>query len=208
MNKIAKQGDTISWSFGSSVDIPDFLRDNTFEAKVSVVNNESKEYGVYAEYGQDFIPFSEATVVKVRKIVIVDIDGTVAKVGDRLKYLKSEKPDWDKFYASCFDDDPISEMVDLVKVLQEKYTIVFLTGRREQVRTITAEWLNKNEIFGHLLMRPDDNKRHDIEVKPEQFKKAGYEISDVAFVLEDRDSMVKKWRSLGLKCLQVDYGDF
>ena len=36
----------------------------------------------------------------------------------------------------------------------------------------------------------------------------GLDFSDVAFILEDRDSMVKKWRDLGLTCLQVAYGDF
>lgn len=30
----------------------------------------------------------------------------------------------------------------------------------------------------------------------------------VAFILEDRNSMVKKWRELGFKCLQVADGDF
>jgi phosphatidate phosphatase PAH1 len=34
----------------------------------------------------------------MKKIVVVDIDGTVSKVGERLKYLKSKKPNWDNLY--------------------------------------------------------------------------------------------------------------
>lgn len=143
-----------------------------------------------------------------KNTVVVDIDGTIAKVGERLKYLKG-KPDYEKFYASCFDDDPITEMVDLVKHLAKKYTIVYCTGRREQVRKQTADWFFKHDLpTGKLLMRPDKDHRHDVEVKPEQLAKAGIEICQIAFVLEDRNSMVKKWRKLGIKCLQVAYGNF
>ncbi len=145
----------------------------------------------------------------IKEIVIVDIDGTLAKVGDRLKYLKDKNPDWDKFYSSCFQDEPIQEIIDLVDNLQGVYEIVYCTGRREQVRDITEKWLTLNGLIPHtLLMRPNGDKRHDTEVKPEQVKLAGIELGRVAFVLEDRDSMVKKWRKLGLKCLQVEYGDF
>jgi hypothetical protein len=144
----------------------------------------------------------------MRQIVIVDIDGTVAKVGERLKYLQMEKPDYDKFYASCFEDEPIQEIVDLVDNLQGIYEIVFCTGRREEVREVTERWLERNGLFGKVLMRPNKDHRHDTIVKPEQLKKAGIKIKDVHFVLEDRNSMVSKWRKMGLICLQVADGDF
>ena len=41
-----------------------------------------------------------------KDIVIVDIDGTIAKVGDRLKYLQQEPKDWDSFYEHCNEDNP------------------------------------------------------------------------------------------------------
>jgi hypothetical protein len=59
-----------------------------------------------------------------------------------------------------------------------------------------------------ILMRPDGDKRHDTEVKPEMLNKFGVDLNEIAFVLEDRNSMVAKWRELGLKCLQVADGDF
>jgi hypothetical protein len=97
----------------------------------------------------------------------------------------------------------------LVKVLEKNYDIVYCTGRRESVRAITHNWLiNRGLVVDKLLMRPNEDKRHDTEVKPEQLINEDILLQDIAFVLEDRDSMVKKWRGLGLRCLQVDYGDF
>ena len=139
----------------------------------------------------------------MKNIVIVDIDGTISKVGDRLKYLTDfNPPDWDSFYEACDEDEPIQEITNLVKVLSENYSIVFCTGRRESVRIKTDLWLI--EQFGihyfPLIMRPDGDFRHDTEVKPEMLNKHGINLDEVAFVLEDRNSMVQKWREMGLKC--------
>lgn len=146
--------------------------------------------------------------------IIVDIDGTISKVGERLKYLQQEPKDWDSFYNDCFEDEPIPEIVQLVQELFEECNdIIFCTGRRESCRQRTIQWF-KNHFTSPLvaqsllLMRPDNDHRHDTEVKPELLKNAGIELDSIAFVLEDRNSMVKKWREFGLICLQVAEGDF
>ena len=145
-----------------------------------------------------------------KDIVIVDIDGTIAKVGDRLKYLQQEPKDWDSFYEHCDEDEPIEDSIRVVKDLYFcGYNIVFCTGRRESVRTKTMEWIKKYLNFNpcgyRLLMRKDNDWRHDTEVKPQMLD---FPASEVLFVLEDRNSMVKKWRELGYTCLQVTDGDF
>ena len=150
----------------------------------------------------------------MERIVIVDIDGTISKVGERLKYLNQDPKDWDSFYNDSFEDEPIIEMVDLVYDLYlQRYQLVFCTGRRESCREKTINWFNKYfepEIAkrSKLLMRPNKDHRHDSEIKPELLKNAGIKLDSIAFVLEDRNSMVKKWRELGLICLQVAEGDF
>ena len=150
----------------------------------------------------------------MKNIVIVDIDGTISKVGDRLKYLQHDKPDWDSFYDACFDDEPILPIIDLVYSLYlNQFQLVFCTGRRDSVRDQTINWFNKYfepEIakYSKLLMRKSHDFRHDTEVKPELLKNANINLEDIAFVLEDRNSMVQKWRELGLICLQVADGDF
>lgn len=62
-----KVGDTIEWSFDDSEDVPDFLRNNSFKAKVLSVDKKNKEYNVYAEYGPDKIPFDEAKLINKTK---------------------------------------------------------------------------------------------------------------------------------------------
>ena len=147
-----------------------------------------------------------------KNIVVVDIDGTIAKVGDRLKYLQQEKKDWDAFYEHCDEDKPIDEMCLLVADLFVLgRNIVFCTGRRESVREKTRNWLTQNVFSTYdseLLMRKDGDWRHDTEVKPELLQKAGITPDKVYFILEDRDSMVAKWRELGYRCLQVNDGNF
>lgn len=67
--EIAKVGDTIEWSFGLNENVMLDLRGRTFQAEVAIVIQQEgytfdKCYGVYAEYGQDYIPFSDATIIK------------------------------------------------------------------------------------------------------------------------------------------------
>lgn len=150
-----------------------------------------------------------------KDIVICDIDGTISRVGERLKYLQQTPKDWDSFYNDCFDDEPIPEIVTLICKLQAAgYRIVFCTGRRDSVRRQTEAWIQRYTderiFYPRILMRPNDDHRHDTEVKPELLAKylTEDERSQIAFILEDRDSMVAKWRELGYRCLQVDRGEF
>lgn len=146
------------------------------------------------------------------KYVIVDIDGTISKVGDRLKYLQQEPKDWDSFYDHCDEDEPIENILDLVFRLP--YKIIYCSGRRESCRQKTIFWLNRQHVdyTRPILLRKDGDHRHDTEVKPElldeYMKLHNITKDDIAFILEDRTSMVKKWRELGYTCLQVADGDF
>lgn len=65
--------------------------------------------------------------------------------------------------------------------------------------------MNFNPCGYRLLMRKDNDWRHDTIVKPLMLD---FPVSEVLFVLEDRNSMVKRWRELGYTCLQVNDGDF
>lgn len=149
------------------------------------------------------------------KPVIVDIDGTVAKMNEeRLKFITQDRKDWDKFYEMCFQDEPITDIIQLVHELwQAGHDIVFCTSRRESVREITVEWLLK--YFDHfmisdciLLMRPEGDKRQDTDIKPEQLKDIDLNPENVFLILEDRNQMINEWRRLGYRCLQVQKGDF
>lgn len=151
----------------------------------------------------------------MKNTIIVDIDGTIAKIGDRLKYLQQEKKDWDSFYEHCDEDIVIQPIAKLVDYLAVDHEIVFCTGRRESVREKTIQWIDKHLGFAgsfagelKLLMRKDNDWRPDTEVKPELLAKNGYTPDNVWFILEDRDSVVATLRGLGFTVLQVNDGKF
>lgn len=150
--------------------------------------------------------------MKQKNTIVVDIDGTVSRVGDRLKYLQQEKKDWDAFYEHCDEDEPIRDISALVYDLWfVGYDIVFCTGRRESVRAKTSAWLHQhfpNNMDFDLLMRKDGDHRHDTEVKPELLSNNNLTPDNVFLILEDRDSMVNKLRELGYRVLQVAEGKF
>lgn len=154
------------------------------------------------------------------KYLICDIDGTIADCKHRLHYLK--KKDWDSFYDACDKDKPIEPVVSMLQNLWPYYKIIFLTGRRTTCRGKTLNWINEFVVpervkntpvqamseYG-LLMRANGDKRHDIWVKPELLAN-NYDITpdSIAFILEDRNAMVRKWRAMGFTTLQVAEGDF
>lgn len=144
-------------------------------------------------------------------IIISDIDGTISKVGERVKYLNQDPPNWDSFYKDCFDDEPILPVIRMLNELKHHHYIIFFTGRRENCRAKTEAWIWKylrwDERTYKLYMRANDDHRDDTEVKPEFIANISNK-DDIIFILEDRNCMVQKWRELGYLCLQPAEGNF
>lgn len=140
-------------------------------------------------------------------LVIVDIDGTIANGEHRIHHIRKEPRDWDAFYEDCDQDEPHLEVIEMVNALAERYVIVLLTGRREETREQTEEWLANNEVTYHLLiMRPEGNRRDDDVWKLEVGSLFG--LTNIAFVVEDRNRIVEAWRKAGVRCIQVADGNF
>jgi len=152
------------------------------------------------------------------KIIICDIDGTIADCSKRLHYIqdkngkKLDKPNWKSFYAEVNKDEPIKAVVEMIEQLDfeyinASYTIVFLTGRNEVCREKTYEWLRTNiNISGYpLIMRAKNDRRPDTEVKPDLLNKYLKDNPDdeAAFILDDQTHMIDKWEELGYTTLQV-----
>lgn len=142
------------------------------------------------------------------KAVIVDIDGTVALMhGVRGPF------EWHK----VGDDAPNERVVDMVRDLANTgYQIVFVSGRDAVCRAATTEWLDyhfdlciRNTMGDIVLyMRDADDMRDDTVVKNEIFERDIRDNYDVQLVLDDRNKVVKMWRSKGMTCLQVAEGNF
>lgn len=133
------------------------------------------------------------------KAIICDIDGTLAHMKDRSPF------DWSRVGED--EVDPIIK--NLLNAVKDKYVIILVSGRDEVCREKTEKWLRGNDItYGMLLMRPEGDIRKDSIVKREIFENYIRDYYNIQFVLDDRNQVVEMWRSLGLKCLQVQEGDF
>ena len=132
--------------------------------------------------------------------LICDIDGTVAIKGDRSPY------DYSKVGLDTLNT-PIADIVKLHYA--HGFTVLFLSGRDDSCYGATKTWLqNYGFIVDHLFMRKTGDRRKDSIVKLELFNTHIRDNFNVQFVLDDRDQVVKMWRSLGLTCLQVAEGNF
>lgn len=65
---IAEIGDTVSWTFDDKTTDSEMFRGKTFSAEVAMVDVEERHYGVYANYGQDLIPFEHAEIVSTNNL--------------------------------------------------------------------------------------------------------------------------------------------
>lgn len=138
-----------------------------------------------------------------KKIIICDIDGTIANNDHRQHLLKKFK-DWDKFFSQLHLDEPYFEIIEKIKEFKKNgKEIVFITGRPERYRDETNSWLEKYFKFNYeLLMRPNNETRSKIIVKTNIFKQ-NFSPEEIKIVFENDNALIKLWRSFGLKTEQV-----
>lgn len=132
--------------------------------------------------------------------IIVDIDGTLAHMGDRSPYA------WDKVSLDTID----TAVRNVVNSARHFNTVIVLSGRDGSCYADTEKWLNDNGVkFDALFMRETGDSRPDWIIKHELFQQHIAGQYRVDFVLDDRDQVVNLWRNkLGLPTWQVAEGDF
>jgi len=75
----------------------------------------------------------------MRKIIAVDIDGTLCEGGK----WESEK--------DCLNAKPIKKMIDYVNKLYRDEYIIIYTARQNWLMSVTFEWLYQNGVHYHAL---------------------------------------------------------
>ena len=138
---------------------------------------------------------------KLPKAIIVDIDGTLAKMNGRGSF------EWMRVGEDLVNE-PIRHIVNLYKGAGHR--IILFSGRDSVCREVTKKWLQDNFIkWDYLYMRPEGNNEKDAIIKRRLFDDHVDGLFEILFVLDDRNQVVDMWRKdLGLTCLQVNYGDF
>ena len=168
---------------------------------MAMFNQQGQSVGVQINIG------TEPTVEPQQKpvAIICDLDGTLAIHDGRGPYE----------YDQC-DTDLVNEAVRevLLCIKENPYTqierIIYVSGREDSCREKTLTWLKQHMCYfdGLLFMRRTKDHRKDFIVKEEIYREHIEPHYDVLFCLDDRDQVVKLWRSLGLTCFQVAEGSF
>jgi hypothetical protein len=143
--------------------------------------------------------------------IIFDIDNTLSNATHREHWLASTPKNWEAFFSRSDEDSVIRPVADILYSLYNtaEYNLVTCTGRSEDYRDITLDWLQKHSMLdmfdGHYFRKSGDY-RDDTVVKYEmllEMRKDGYYPS-IAF--EDRQKVCAMWRDNGIFVFDVSQG--
>lgn len=142
-------------------------------------------------------------------ILIVDLDGTLCNIDHRLHYVKNGNKDWKNFFKEILNDTPNKWCLDLVEKFNKQYSIIFCSGRSDNERKTTEDWLNTHLTHSYeLYMRNRQDYREDSIIKEIILDFEILTRYKPYFVIDDRQRVVDMWRKRGLVCLQCAPGDF
>lgn len=138
--------------------------------------------------------------------IIVDIDGTLAKMEGRSPY------DYTRVMEDSLHEDVdfvINNFLDGVeKNTGVRPAYIIVSGRKDDCKKETEEWLMSFGIpYSQLHMRKSNDIRKDSQVKYEILFDLAKEFNILA-AFDDRNQVVAMWRQAGLRCFQVADGDF
>ena len=183
--------------------------------------NAETDYAINAELEKEVLRVPENV-----KTVIFDIDGTLADVEHRVHFAREK--DFDAFFDAMGDDTVNEPIADLLYFhLYKGVQIIFCSGRPDNYRGITEDWLLEKlgwYMFGHngwqardalaepyLFMRPEKKRMvPDYEVKKELLDEILKYVDkeNILYAVDDRQQVVDMWRNNGITCLQVADGNF
>lgn len=160
---------------------------------------------IWGMYRKHLLPEPVQRVEGLPDAILVDMDGTLALIGDRSPY-EDDKALLDHRHH------PVADMVEGFLQSNPDVAFIVMSGRDEgRSRAATLEWIGKHiSVTPHgLFMRHAGDVRHDNIVKRELFDAHIRGQYNVRFVVDDRDQVVQMWRDdLGLPTFQVNWGDF
>ena len=151
----------------------------------------------------------------MKSTIIFDLDGTLALIDKRrvVSTNPNGRLDCDKFFdpSNIKLNEPNPPVIKTAQLFAEQgFNIVILSGRSNKTEVATRSWLKKNKVpFNKLIMRDSETNHFTPDwVLKKNMLDEQLDINDVFLVVDDRDRVVKLWRSLGLTTFQVADGNF
>lgn len=143
-----------------------------------------------------------------RHAIVVDMDGTFALFNKTDKNDPSYRNPYD--CTTCINDKlNVAVWVTVNAMRNMDFDIVIVSGRKEEYRPQTEEWLAKHNVkYDALFMRSEGDNRGDDIVKLEIYRDKVIPNWYVQYVLDDRNRVVDAIREAGLTVFQVAPGDF
>jgi hypothetical protein len=135
---------------------------------------------------------------------LLDLDHTIANSFWRDSMIGSVP--WDEYHAASRNDKPFQKMVDLINALiTHGDLIIAITGRTENHRGLTLNWLISNNILIHdLLMRPEKVFLKNAEMKVKLVSDYFNNYFDsIGFLIDDNEETILAFQKLGIATLQV-----
>ncbi len=150
--------------------------------------------------------------INAPKAIYSDLDGTLCDVEHRRHFVRPPegvKKNWAGFFAGIPNDPVNQPVMDILNKYKDSHQIVYCTGRGDNFKKATLDWLEANNApSGVLYMRNRQDSRQDNVVKEILLDFEILTRFNIFFCLDDRDQVVKMLRSRGLIVLQVADGDF
>lgn len=140
-----------------------------------------------------------------RPVAVIDIDGVLADVRHRVKYLERSPADWRRFFAAAPEDGVLAEGRDVVAQLAEVCEIVYLSGRPESIRAATEDWFTRHQLpSGDLLLRPAGDFRPARVFKVEVLRRLRRR-APVSVVVDDDPEVIAAVTAAGFDVLPATW---
>ena len=127
--------------------------------------------------------------------VISDIDGTLAHSPNRKIFD----------FKEVINDECIYPVWSILEKYSKVCDIILLSGRGEESRKETEQWLEKQGVvYKHLFMRKEKDFRPDTIIKTELFNEHIRDTWQPMFVIDDRICVCQTWVDMGLFVINVN----
>lgn len=140
-----------------------------------------------------------------RPLAVFDVDGVLADVRHRLRFVEQRPKDWDAFFDAAVDDPPLPTGVALAVESAKDCEVVYVTGRPERCREDTLAWFARHGLPpGELSMRRHRDHRPARQAKLELLRRLARDRV-VAVVVDDDAAVCRAYEDAGFPVMRATW---